>query len=126
MVSAPSTCDVDMNKLCDWLQKIYPRVSRELNESISSNAFKNYKAARSAEKPVIKLIQTLKVQESNGDNVKRFFYVTYCFLRLYLQVCKVSTLSWNCTGNTLAVACNQFHKTWCYHPGAVLLYTFDR
>ncbi|KAI4457916.1 dynein intermediate chain [Holotrichia oblita] len=108
-VSVPTDSDVDLNKLSDWLQKIYPRVSRELNDSINSSAFKNYRVARSTEPPVVKLIQTIKVQDSNSDNV-----------------CRVSTLSWNATGNTLAVACNQFHKTWCYHPGSVFLYTFDR
>ncbi|GJQ88153.1 hypothetical protein Trydic_g13155 [Trypoxylus dichotomus] len=105
----PNACDVDMNKLSSWLQKMYPCVSRELNDSINSSAFKNYRVAQTKEQPIVKLMQKIKVQECNGDDV-----------------CRISTLSWNATGNTLAVACNQFHKTWCYHPGMVSLYTFDR
>ncbi|XP_071051464.1 cytoplasmic dynein 2 intermediate chain 2-like isoform X1 [Onthophagus taurus] len=111
MFEIPATCEVDMERLSKWLNKIYPTVSKELNETIHSQAFKNYRLDKNYEKPSVKLLQSLKViagQDNSGE------------------IPRVSSLSWNSTGNTLAISCNYCHKIWCYHPGLVSLFTFDR
>lgn len=38
----------------------------------------------------------------------------------------VTAFSWNCTGNSIAVAYNNYHLKWCHHMGYANFYTFDR
>ncbi|KAF5290878.1 hypothetical protein FQA39_LY14558 [Lamprigera yunnana] len=103
--------NVDMQKLATWLTKIYPSIQRELNEAIYSRAFHGSYLHEDNLTPVSKLLQTLNVSGTSGDGD---------------VPAKVHAISWNATGNTLAVACNHFHKSWCHHTGQVSFYTFDR
>ncbi|KAJ8984705.1 hypothetical protein NQ317_004966 [Molorchus minor] len=98
IVSQP---EVDMQKLADWLSKIYPKVKNEIDEANNSHAFRGYKLAEELTEANCKLLQTI-------------------------NILKVSQLSWNQTGKSIAVSCGYGHKTWCYHSGTILIYTLNK
>ncbi|KAF5270375.1 hypothetical protein FQR65_LT05563 [Abscondita terminalis] len=105
-----SEYEVDMEKLADWLTKVYPSIQRELSEAIYSKAFSGSYSYEGNVTPDTKLLQTLNVNANSGSGDVPV---------------RVHAISWNCTGNTLAVACNYFHRSWCHHTGQVNFYTFD-
>ncbi|KAK5650559.1 hypothetical protein RI129_001588 [Pyrocoelia pectoralis] len=111
-ISVPySKVEVDEEKLANWLAKVCPSVERELNEAICSKAFYGSYAYEGSVVPNSKLLQILNVANNSGDGD-------------YAN--RVQAISWNSTGNTIAVACNYFHKSWCHHTGRVCFYTFNR
>lgn len=62
-----SFIDVDMHRLAAWLSKIYPRINKELTESINSKAFSGRYAYEDGDLPIAKLEQTIKVCNFNED-----------------------------------------------------------
>ncbi|KAJ8935666.1 hypothetical protein NQ318_012828 [Aromia moschata] len=103
--------DVDMQKLADWLSKIYPKVKKEIDEANNSRAFQGYRLAEELCEANCKILQTINVSKATeGDS----------------RLLKVSVMSWNQTGKSLALTCSYEHKSWCYHPGTVLVYVLNR
>nr|XP_023021351.1 WD repeat-containing protein 34-like [Leptinotarsa decemlineata] len=111
--STEVTSETDMQKLATWLSGVYPRVKKELDEANNSHAFRGYRLQGESNKADCKLLQIINVsgKTESGDKA---------------MPKRVSTISWNQTGKTIAVACNFQHSTWCYHTGFVTLYTLTR
>lgn len=71
--------EVDMQKLADWLNKIYPRVTKELNEANTCKAFKNYHPIPASGDASAKLLQELKISSvSKEENVFFFKHLCMC------------------------------------------------
>lgn len=62
-----------MEKLAEWLKKIYPSVQKELNDTATARAFKNYNPIFDNIVAQVKLLQTINVftrpNNSNEDEV---------------------------------------------------------
>ncbi|XP_018580092.1 WD repeat-containing protein 34-like isoform X2 [Anoplophora glabripennis] len=103
--------EADMEKLAHWLSKIYPSVKKEIDNANNSRAFRGYRLAKDRNDANCKLLQNLNVFKSgeSGDKATR-----------------VSALTWNRTGKTIAITCNYEHTSWCYHLGEVFIYTLNR
>jgi WD40 repeat protein len=108
---ATTSCEVDEEKLAEWLKRIYPSVKKELDDISNSKAFKGYKVSTDSSDANCKLVQTVSVSSQMKDGTIGS---------------NVSALSWNSTNNTVAIACTYKHNSWCYHEGLVLFYTLDR
>ncbi|XP_018321359.1 WD repeat-containing protein 34 [Agrilus planipennis] len=100
----------DVNKLGNFLKRIYPKLAAELDDDSSSSIFKNYCPFDEPIFSKAKIVQTVNVNLEVKDNVAS----------------RVNSLSWNSTGNTIAVSSDYPHQNWCHHFGFVSLYTFDR
>ncbi|XP_066147909.1 cytoplasmic dynein 2 intermediate chain 2-like [Euwallacea fornicatus] len=103
---------VDMEKLAQWLHKIYPEVKEQLRNASDSKVFQNYRLLDEPADASCKLLQTLEVASSRNEGSKAVPIIT--------------SLQWNCTGSTVAVPYNYKHKTWCYHSGVVCIYVLTR
>ncbi|GLV31925.1 uncharacterized protein CBL_07684 [Carabus blaptoides fortunei] len=101
--------NVDMNRLADFLKAVCPNMLNELNDARITNAMASVKISEDSSAVTASMLQELELANDNS-NEKLF----------------VSALSWNSTGNTLAVSGSYTHETWCYHEGNVHLYTFNR
>lgn len=56
-----------MQKLADWLAKIFPSMHRELTEAVNSKAFNGLYSFEENALPDAKLVQTLNVCSDNGE-----------------------------------------------------------
>lgn len=102
--------DVDMEKLAKWLKNIYPKVVLELNDNSLDSALasaQTYKPSKSD----IQIIQKVDLTTGQTNDMSQLY---------------VSAISWNCTGNTIAVSCSFKHDIWCYHEGEINIFTFSR
>ncbi|XP_030758051.1 WD repeat-containing protein 34-like [Sitophilus oryzae] len=104
--------EVDMEKLAEWLNRIYPSVKKQIDNVNNSKVLKNYKLLDDNTDVTCKLIQQLKVNAINENGDK--------------ALSKISCAIWNYSGKCLAVSSNFKHKSWCYHPGQALIYPFSR
>jgi hypothetical protein len=95
---ASTSCEVDEEKLAEWLKRIYPSVKKELDDISNSKAFKGYKVSTDSSDANCKLVQTISVSSQMKDgtivnyissnlfkksNIKDFFY----FRVLMSQLC---------------------------------------
>lgn len=105
--------DVDVDRLAGFLNKMYPRVKKELDDVINSRAFDSYSLQSEYNDTSIKLLQSIEVipQEKSIEAA---------------NVANLSSFSWNCTAKSIAVSLSYSHQSWCYDPGLILIYTFDR
>lgn len=67
-----TTSEADMEKLANWLSKIYPRVKKEIDNANNSRAFRGYRLAKDRSDANCKLLQTVNVFKSgdSGDKVR--------------------------------------------------------
>ncbi|XP_044761503.1 cytoplasmic dynein 2 intermediate chain 2-like [Coccinella septempunctata] len=105
--------DFDVDRLAGFLTKMYPRVKRELDDS-HSIAFDNYTLQGELCDTSIKLLQSVEVIPQDKSSMEA------------ANIAKLSSFSWNCSSKTIAVSLSYSHQAWCYDPGLVLLYTFDK
>lgn len=150
-----------MERLAQWLKKIYPRVVDELDDYSLSNAMASCQNFNSDSKPAVKMLQKINISENTQEqkkevlififfkdfilgcyniNSKNLFYLSLMShncniysgwmynsdINLFFKGLHISSISWNSTGNTIAVSCSFKHEIWCYHQGEVRLYTFVR
>ncbi|CAH0553944.1 unnamed protein product [Brassicogethes aeneus] len=101
--------EVDMQKVADWLNRIYPNVAKELNEANNSKAFKGYCLSSDSKDFSLKHLQTIErnVVTEKGDSNDT-----------------ISSMSWNSTGKILSVSYAHPHKGWCHHNGCIYIYKF--
>lgn len=59
-----------MQKLADWLSKIYPRVKKEIDSANNSRAFRGYRLAHDKCDANSKLIQNINVFKSGESGEK--------------------------------------------------------
>ncbi|KAK9878697.1 hypothetical protein WA026_023397 [Henosepilachna vigintioctopunctata] len=109
----PQVPAVDMDKLAGFLTKIYPKVIEELDESVNSTAFAGYKVQNEPLEEASKLLQTIEVFPQNESTET-------------VNSAKISSVSWNCSARTIAVAMSYPHQSWCYDSGVILVYFLDR
>ncbi|KAG5873372.1 hypothetical protein JTB14_022975 [Gonioctena quinquepunctata] len=104
------TSETDMQKLSEWLSKIYPRVKKEIDDANNSRAFRGYRLQGESSEADCKLVQIVNVfsHPGSGDTALPK---------------KVSAICWNQTGKSVSIACNHQHSSWCYHTGVVFIYT---
>ncbi|XP_056632887.1 cytoplasmic dynein 2 intermediate chain 2-like isoform X1 [Diorhabda sublineata] len=101
--------DTDMQKLATWLRNIYPRVKKEIDDANNSNAFRGYRLQRDTSEVECKLLQKINIaHNAGGDNTISK---------------KVSSMTWNQSGKSLAFSCNFEHQSWCHHSGSVFIYS---
>ncbi|KAJ8943703.1 hypothetical protein NQ314_009676, partial [Rhamnusium bicolor] len=114
--------DADMQKLAEWLSKMYPKVTREIDNANNSQAFKGYKLHGDSTEANCKLIQSINVSNTAGSGDK----VLDIIIKLETEVSRISAICWNQTGKSVAVTCNYEHNSWCYHLGHISIYTLNR
>lgn len=86
-------------------------VKKDIDDANNSQAFKGYRLIGDDVEPVCKLLQTIEVP---------------AYSKTESDFRRVSAVSWNCTGQVLAVASNYTHTSWCYHGGIVGIFPLDR
>ena len=59
--------EVDMQKLSEWLKKIYPKVSKELKMMANTQIFNRYNHVNDNEQPVMKFIQEIQVHNEDKN-----------------------------------------------------------
>jgi hypothetical protein len=64
---ATTSCEVDEEKLAEWLKRIYPSVKKELDDISNSKAFKGYKVSTDSSDANCKLVQTISVSSQMKD-----------------------------------------------------------
>ncbi|CAH1113382.1 unnamed protein product [Psylliodes chrysocephalus] len=103
------TEEVDMDKVAGFLHTIYPNLKKAIDDCNNSRAFRGYKRQSDIEEVECKLVQIVNAPRigEEGDSSSK----------------KVSSLTWNQSGKSLAFSCNFEHKSWCYHQGSVYIYT---
>lgn len=99
---------VDVNRLATWLKTICPNMLNELKDTSLTSAMASMRLNDQDTTVTAHMVQLIEC--AYVDDQTRY----------------VSSLSWNTTGNTLAVAYCNIHETWCHHKGLIHLYTFDR
>ncbi|XP_076264796.1 cytoplasmic dynein 2 intermediate chain 2-like isoform X2 [Rhynchophorus ferrugineus] len=104
--SSTST-ELDMAKLAQWLNQIYPNVKRQI-ENTNNKVFKNYRLLDDNLDATCRLIQELKIENVGETSDKALPMVV--------------AASWNVNGKILGVACSFKHRSWCYHHNQVLIY----
>lgn len=63
--------EYDEQRLADFLKRLYPKVSKELNEAATSQVFKNHRADGPSTKVQPKLLTAFKLTVENGDFVRK-------------------------------------------------------
>ncbi|CAG9761581.1 unnamed protein product [Ceutorhynchus assimilis] len=105
--------EVEMSKLANWLNKIYPNVKEQIDKSNSSRAFQNYRTSNTSVDSLCKLVQSFSIAGKNADDGDKAIPIINC-------------LDWNNSGKLLAVSHSFKHRTWCHHTGTVSIYSFAR
>ncbi|CAH1975658.1 unnamed protein product [Acanthoscelides obtectus] len=102
-----------MESLASWLGKIYPKVEKAMDECTTSQAFRGYRMQGDLQDANCKLLQSIGVVNSleggSGDKLIR-----------------ISDITWNQTGKSIAISCNSEHDSWCHHAGNVAIFTLNR
>lgn len=115
---------MDVNKLTSFLERQYPIVKRQLDDVNNSKAFDGYKLDEDTEGASCKILQSVDIMD-HSDKVLVNGNLNLLKRELF-QIFRISEISWNQTGNYLALTnCNE-HRTWCYHTGIVLIYMLSR
>ncbi|CAG9857945.1 unnamed protein product [Phyllotreta striolata] len=101
---------VDMNKVAGFLKELYPDMKKAIDDCNNSKAFVGYRKRLDKDEVNCKLLQTFGysklIEESGDEGAKR-----------------VSCMSWNQSGQSLACCRGFEHESWCYHRGTVYVYT---
>lgn len=98
----------DSQELMDFLLKVYPIVTSELQANTRSHAFDGYEVD----------------WEEKSSSVQCLHSLTHAALEDKLEV---TCLSWNPTGAVLAVAYGRYdHQDWCTHKSALCTWNLDR
>ncbi|CAH2020604.1 unnamed protein product [Acanthoscelides obtectus] len=42
------------------------------------------------------------------------------------RLIRISDITWNQTGKSIAISCNSEHDSWCHHAGNVAIFTLNR
>lgn len=65
-----------MQKLADWLKKIYPKVSKELKMMTNTQIFSRYNHVNDNEQPVVKFVQEIQVHNEDKNVITTLTKVT--------------------------------------------------
>nr|CAI5855489.1 unnamed protein product [Callosobruchus analis] len=107
------TTEADMERLAAWLGKIYPKVEKAMDECSTSQAFRGYRMQGDLQDANCKLLQNISIVNvldgGSGDKMTR-----------------ISNITWNQTGKSIAISCNSEHDSWCHHTGCVVIFTLNR
>ncbi|VEN39509.1 unnamed protein product [Callosobruchus maculatus] len=107
------TTEADMERLAAWLSKIYPKVEKAMDECSTSQAFRGYRMQGDLQDANCKLLQNMSIVNvldgGSGDKMTR-----------------ISNITWNQTGKSIAISCNSEHDSWCHHNGCVVIFTLNR
>lgn len=95
--------------LVNFILRVYPEVSRQLQANITSHAFDGYEESIDESTSSVSCAHTLMNAALVEDELQ------------------VTGLSWNSTGSVIAVSYGRFdHEHWCSHKSALCTWNIDR
>lgn len=102
-------CEEETQGLINFLQRVYPDLSRQLQLNTTSHAFDGFEVSLEESASSVSCIHTL----TNANLIEEELQVT--------------GLSWNSTGSVIAASYGRFdHEDWCTHKSTLCTWNIDR